>query len=40
MHATLQQAQALNQQREQQVAMDAQQRQQDGAGARGAPAMV
>ncbi|USJ01646.1 hypothetical protein MUG10_05525 [Xanthomonas prunicola] len=40
MHDTLQQAQALNQQREQQVAMDALQRQQDGASARGASAMV
>ncbi|AAW76895.1 conserved hypothetical protein [Xanthomonas oryzae pv. oryzae KACC 10331] len=41
-HDTLQRAQALNQQREKHVAMDAQQRQQDqdGAGARGASAMV
>jgi len=34
---TVQQAQALNQQREQQLAMEAQQRQQEGPGGRGAP---
>jgi hypothetical protein len=36
---TVQQAQALNQQREQQVAMELQQRQQEGPGGRGAPVM-
>ncbi|CTP86469.1 hypothetical protein XTPLMG728_1231 [Xanthomonas translucens pv. poae] len=36
---TVQQAQTLNQQREQQVALEAQQRQQEGPGGRGAPVM-
>ncbi|WP_260654047.1 XVIPCD domain-containing protein, partial [Xanthomonas graminis] len=37
MQDTVQQAQALNQQREQQLAMEAQQRQQEGPGGRGGP---
>ncbi|MCC4597237.1 hypothetical protein NRY95_06185 [Xanthomonas campestris pv. phormiicola] len=39
MQDTLQQAQALNQQREQQLALEVQQRQQEGPGGRGVPVM-
>ncbi|OAX65039.1 hypothetical protein A6R71_09315 [Xanthomonas translucens pv. arrhenatheri] len=39
MQDTVQQAQAFNQQREQQVALEAQQRQQEGPGGRGGPVM-
>jgi len=39
LQATAQQAQAFNQQREQQLAMETQQRQQEGPGGRAAPAM-
>ncbi|WP_254842815.1 hypothetical protein [Xanthomonas graminis] len=39
MQETVQQVQSLNQQREQQVALEAQQRQQEGPGGRGGPIM-
>ncbi|WP_244292442.1 hypothetical protein [Xanthomonas hyacinthi] len=39
MQDTVQQTQALNQQRAQQLALEAQQRQQEGPGGRGAPVM-